>query len=159
MSPTEIATVERTVGVHLPSAYRLALETSVLTGDEDDHPEFITDAQLLIRVNKHFSLDPDDLSELRAPGILGALKFFLLYGSSERVLARRRKWHEAWVKGQRFAIGSDLGEEQYYIVLSESSPNVYCHELETQCSRKVASSLSEWPTEVKRRQREAESEA
>jgi len=158
MTPAEIATVESTIGVRLPEAYRLALQTHGLTGAEDDHPEFSTDPQFLIQENKHFTTDPEDLSEQRAPGVVGAIKFFLLYGSAKRLLESRRRWYKKWAKGQRFVIGCDLGEERYFIVLSEQSPKVYCYELETQRSRKIADSLPEWLVESKRRQHEAESE-
>ena len=150
VSPDEIKAVESAVGIELPMPYRLALESSGLLGEDDDHPQFITEAALLVSENKHFSFNPDDLADLQRPGVLGALKFFLLYGSRERFMARRRKWHEDWALGQRFIIGSDLGEEQFYIVLSEASPRVYCYELETQKSREVAPSVSDWLAEVKR---------
>lgn len=159
MSPEDIARVETAIGLRLPAEYRHALGAPGLSGDEDDHPEFTTDAELLVRDNRHFSSDPEDLTDIRSPGLLGALKFFLFYGSVKRVLARRREWHTEWAKGQRFVIGSDLGEEQYYIVLSESSPKVYCYEIETRRSRAVAASVPEWLAEVRRMQREAQCEA
>lgn len=90
--------------------------------------------------------------------MLGALKFFLLYGSGKRLVEHRRKWHKAWVQGKRFVIGNDLGEEQYFIVLSDPTCTVHRYELETQRSRKVAGSLTEWLAKVRRWQLEAESE-
>ena len=159
MTPSEIAGVESATGVKLPETYRRALQTHDLSGDWEDHPEFVTDPNVLITENKHFTMNPEDLSEIRSPGLVGALKFFLLYGSGKRVLATRRKWYDTWVKGKRFVIGSDLGEEQYFIVLSDPTTAVHCYELETQRSRRVASSAEDWLLEVKRRQAEAESEA
>jgi hypothetical protein len=76
-------------------------------------------------------MNPEDLSELRAPGIVGAIKFFLFYGSRRRILEKRREWFATWVEAGRFVVGSDLAEERYFIVLTEASPKVYRYELET----------------------------
>jgi hypothetical protein len=158
MSPTEIAEVEQVVGVRLPAPYVEALQSERFAVEQDEHPEFITDPKWLTSENKHFKMDPGNLAEIRGPGMFGALKFYLLYGSGKRLLESRRKWHTKWAKGQRFVVGSDLGEEQYFIVLSEPDPAVYCYELETQRSRKVAPSVAEWVAEARRRQQEGESE-
>jgi hypothetical protein len=158
MSPSEVAELERNLGIVLPQAYRHALQDNELSGDWTDHPEFITDPTTLAQDNRYFRMTPEDLSELRKPGLLGAIRFLLFYGSGKRLLESRRKWFDTWVTGGRFIIGNDLGEEQYYIVLSEASPKVYRYELETKRSRAVAASLAEWLVEVKRRQVEAEHE-
>ncbi len=158
MTPAEIAAIETSVGVRLPESYRVALSNHGLVGADDDHPEFITDQQYLITENKHFKSNPEDISDVRAPGLFGAIKFYLLYGSGKRLKEHRRNWHKKWAIGQRFIIGNDLGEEMYYITLSESTPSVYCYDLETHRSRKIAQSIQDWLLETKRRQMEAESE-
>jgi SMI1 / KNR4 family (SUKH-1) len=159
MSPAEIAEIESALGVTLPQRYRTALQNHGLSADWTEHPEFITDKATLAQENRHFRMNPEDLSEVRAPGVLGSIKFYLLYGSGKRLLDSRRKWFATWAKGGRFVIGNDLGEEQYYIKLSEASPTVHCYQLENKRSRKVAESLDAWLVEVKRRQVEAEAES
>ena len=158
MTPAEIAKIEESVGVRLPEPYRVALLSPGLSGSDDDHPEFSTNLQFLITENKHFKFNPDDLSDVRVPGFLGAIKFYLLYGSGKRLLNHRRKWHQMWAKEKRFVIGNDQSEEMYYIVLSEPAPSIYCYELETRLSRKVAESVQAWLVETKRSQEEAENE-
>ncbi len=158
MTPTEASTIESAVGVSLPEPYRLALTTHELSGEWEDHPEFITDAATLVAQNRHFKMNAEDLSEYRSVGMLGAIKFFLIYGSGKRLLATRRQWFKKWVAGRRFIIGNDLGEEQYYIVLTETEPRVYCYELESHQCRVIAPSIQQWLVEVKRRQVDAESE-
>lgn len=159
MSPEETLEIERALGIALPEPYRLALLSHGLEGDWTDHPEFITDATQLISENRHFKMDPEDLSEVRGSGLLGAVKSYLMFGSKDRLLAKRQEWFREWVGGNCFVIGSDLGEERYYIVLTETSPRVYCFELETGRSRPATNSLLEWVAEAKRRQDEAEDEA
>jgi hypothetical protein len=158
MNAPEVLALESAVGVSLPAEYKRALQGHALTGEWTDHPEFITDACVLIAENAHFKMNPDDLSEVRTPGIAGAAKFWLLYGSGRRLREHRRKWHKSWTIGRRFIIGNNLGEEQYFIVLDREALCVHRYELETHRSRKVAESMEEWLAEVKRRQVEAESE-
>ena len=143
MSPEEIAALEQSLAITLPQAYRQSLQHHELVGDWTDHPEFITDRATLAAENKHFATKPEDLSDVRKPGLLGAIKFFLVYGSGKRLLNTRRNWFATWAKGRRFIIGNDLGEEQYYIVLTQPAPSVYRYQLENKRSRKVAESLDE----------------
>ena len=153
MSPSEITRVEAALQVHLPLPYKTALESHCLSGDEDNHPEFSTSVQRLIEDNQHFGM-----SSTGAPkpsGALGALKNFLLYGSGHRREERWRRWYAEWVVGRRFIIGTDLSEERYFIVLSEQLAPVYCYQLETGRTDKVAGSPDEWLVEVKRRQIES----
>jgi hypothetical protein len=103
-------------------------------------------------------MNPEDLSELRAPGIVGAIKFFLFYGSRRRILEKRREWFATWVKAGRFVVGSDLAEERYFIVLSEASPKVYRYELETRRASVAAESIAAWLAEVQSTQTHTESE-
>jgi hypothetical protein len=131
MSPAEVQRLEGSLGVSLPLAYRQALQNNQLPGRWIDHPEFITVAAMLGEENKHFRMNPEDQSELRAPGIVGAIKFFLFYGSRRRILEKRREWFATWVEAGRFVVGSDLAEERYFIVLTEAFPKVYRYELET----------------------------
>ncbi len=159
MNPSQIASLERTLGFTLPAAYCTALSEHGLPGEWTDHPEFITDVDALLAENKHFKLNPEDLSDVRNPGIIGALKFWLLYGSGRRLIESRRKQHKTWSQGRRFIIGNDLGEEQYFIVLDDPKLKVYRYELESQRSKVVAGSLPEWVAEVKRRWADAESDA
>ena len=158
MPSANVAQIERELGVHLPEPYRGALEHPQLSGDDDDHPEFCLSADDLVKKNAHFKFDPEDLSDLEA-GMLGPIKRLLFSGTRASVLERRRKWHEEWAGGQRFIIGSDLGEEWYYIVLSEPNPKVYCYELESHQSREVAASIGEWIAEVNRLQEQANRES
>jgi hypothetical protein len=157
MSPSKIDFIERTIGVTLPLQYRSALQDHRLSGNWIDHPEFITNADVLISENKHFQIMPEDLSDVRSLGLIGRIKFWLLYGSGKRLIEHRKRLYKTWVIGKRFIIGTNLGEEQYYIILDGPAGNVYIHELETQHSRVVAKSLFEWLTEVYRRQAETES--
>ena len=159
VTPSQVASLEHTLGFTLPAGYCRALCEHGLPGEWTDHPEFITDGDALLAENKHFKLNPEDLSDIRRPGIVGAVKFWLLYGSSRRLIDVRRKLHKTWTQGRRFIIGNDLGEEQYFIVLDDPSLKVYRYELESQRSHVVAGSLPEWLAEVRRRQAEAESDA
>ena len=156
MSPAEIALVENAVQVRLPPPYKAALESHGLMGDEDDHPEFTTNAKRLIEENQHFATSL--AGPLKPQGLLASVKAFLVYGSQRRRTERWHRWHTEWVVGQRFVIGSDLGEEKYFIVLSEHRAPVYRYELETKKAEKVAHSPAEWLAEVKRRQAETERE-
>jgi hypothetical protein len=155
----EVDSLEQAVGFALPQAYRQALTTHDLWGDWTDHPEFITDLQTLVSENRHFKLVPEDLSDVRSPGLLGSLKFWLIYGSGRRLVEFRRRLHKTWVQGRRFIIGNDLGEEQYFVVLDDPELKVHRYELESERSKVIARSLPEWLAEVKRRQRQAESDA
>lgn len=111
MSPAELAEIESALGVTLPQRYRTALQDHGLSADWTEHPEFITDKATLAQENRHFRMNPEDLSEVRAPGVLGSIRFYLLYGSGKRLVDSRRKWFATWAKGGRFVIGNDLGEE------------------------------------------------
>ncbi len=153
MSPSEIALVETALQVRLPLPYRAALESHDLSGDENDHPEFSTSVQRLIEDNQHFKTS--STGPPRPNGPLGALKNFFLYGSERRRTERWRKWHTEWVLGQRFIIGTDLSEERYLIVLSEQLTPIYCYQLETGQTERIAGSPAEWLVEVKRRQAES----
>jgi hypothetical protein len=159
VSPLQIESLERALGFALPPGYCEALSEHGLSGDWTDHPEFITDVDALLAENKHFKMIPEDLSDIRSPGLMGSLKFWLIYGSGRRLVEFRRKLHKTWVQGRRFIVGNDLGEEQYFIVLDDPDLKVHRYELESRHSKVVAISLPKWLAEVKRRQAEAESDA
>jgi hypothetical protein len=154
MQPSDIALVESALGVQLPVPYREALADHGLQGETDDHLEFVTDARMLIEDNKHFKGDPEDLSEYRKPGVLGAVRFFLSFGSGKRLRKNLHEWHQIWKHGQRFLIGSDGGEESFFIVLTEANPKVYCFEYESHRAYPVAESVREWVLVAKQRQSE-----
>lgn len=158
MSPAEIAEFEIALGWRLPSAYARALQSHGLSEEQDNHPEFITDPGLLLSENKHLSPTKPVTNAPEALGPLRAVKSFLMFGSPKAQAERRQAWELAWVTGRRFIVGSDLGEERYFIVLSEVEAPVYCYELETKQVRQVAASPEEWVAEVRRRQEESEGE-
>lgn len=161
MTEQKVERIERTFNIELPLAYRQALSSHNLSGGDENHPEFLTDDARLIEENGYFLTDPnklDDLANIKKPGILGAIKFFLSYGFRDRVIERRQKCYEEWVGNQRFIIGNDMSEEYYYIVLSEKEPAVYCYELETGKSRKAAASIQEWLISIRKAMLEVELE-
>ncbi len=148
MNSSQIAAAEHAIGVEFPAPYRVALESHGLPGEWTEHPEFFTNPDILISENKHFKRDPQDLSDVRTPGALGALKFWLTYGSGKRLIEFRRRLHKTWVQGKRLIIGNDLGEEQYFIILDDPEVRVHRHELESRQSRVVAPSVQAWLKEV-----------
>jgi hypothetical protein len=158
MQRQDVLRIESELGIQLPEPYASALVENGLHGDTDDHPEFTTDVEILLADNLHFRFDPEDLSEVRRPGIFGAVKFWLLHGSGKRLVETRRNWHRTWFGDGRIVIGCDLGEERYFIRLNEASPKVYLYEAETQRSRVVADTIGGWLARTKQIALEAESE-
>jgi hypothetical protein len=159
MTRTEISSLEQELGVKLPQRYQDVLENHGLSGEWTEHPELFTDVTVLRQENRHFLQKSDDLSDVKQPGLLGAIKFFLLYGSGKRLVDYRRKVQKKWVQGKRFVVGNDLGEEQYFIVLDDPEIKVHRFDLELQRSKVVAASIEAWLIEVRRRQRESETDA
>ena len=159
MTPEDIARIEQTLAIRLPLPYREALLNHGLEGDDKDHPEFKTEVKSLLNDNVHFLKDPEDLSDIKKPGLIGAMKFAILYKFRDKILESRRKRHDYWVKGQRFLIGDDQSEERYFIILSEASPSVYGSEVETGSSWVIAHSVDAWLTEVKQLAADGEDES
>ena len=156
MNEQDIDRIEKSLNIRLPAPYRKALIGHNLPGVDADHPEFHTDPDLLIQTNEHFILDPDDLADLVPEGRLGKLKFFLLYKSESKLRDMRREYCSVWAGEKRFIIGDDLGEERYYIILTESSPSVRCYQLETGESHEVAPSIDAWLSHIKNEMSEAD---
>ena len=156
MSPAEVAEVERQLGSQLPAPYAMALQTHGLAGEQDDHPEFTTSPDLLLSENEHLLVRKRASNSPQPAGPLGSIKSFLFVGSAKAQAERRQAWELAWVAGRRFVIGNDLGEERYFIVLSEVVAPVYCYQLETKQVSQVAASPPEWVAEVRRRNQETE---
>ena len=147
MQDIDIRRIESALGVSLPDAYRVALAEFDEQGI--DLPELVSNADELIQLNSHFTLDPEDLSELRGTGLLSRLRFFLLYKSPRKLAEQQSRHKQEWAGGGRFIIGTDLGEEQYFIRLAEGDPKVYCHELETDAVRQVAPNLAAWVSQAR----------
>jgi len=155
MIAADIRRIEECLGIQLPGEYRSALESSGLDNSDDEHPEFMTDAQTLISDNSHFAPVREDASVRSGRGPWSALKSFFLFGSPSRRSARYRAWLQEWAQTRRFVVGSDLSEERYFIVLTEEPVRVYCYELETGKSYVVAESMEDWLATVRLRQAES----
>jgi hypothetical protein len=151
----DVARVERTLGVALPAEYRSALLGASLT--RPDEPEFYSEPDRLIGANDHFTLDPSDLSPYKALWLTG-LKLKLFAGARKRLSERLTAHKQEWAGANRFFIGSDLGEEQYFIVLTETPTRVYRFQLESGRINVVAENIAAWLTEVRRRAAEAAGE-
>jgi hypothetical protein len=147
MQEGEIRRIESKLGIALPEAYRAALVQ--LEQSDVDLPEFLNDADQIIELNSHFTLDPEDLSELRGTGILGRFRFFLFFKSPSKLIEQRTRYKQQWAGGGRLIIGTDLGEEQYFIHLRPNDQRVYCHELETDAIREVAPNLPAWVSQAR----------
>jgi hypothetical protein len=155
MQERDVAYVERALGVTLPAEYRAALLAA--GSAEADLPEFYTDPQQIVQVNEHFTLDPNDLSAYEKLWLV-RLRLKLFPRSRRQLSARLAAHKQEWAGAHRLSIGSDLGEEQYFIVLTEQPPAVYRFRLEGGRIDKVASSVAEWVVEAHRLQAEASRE-
>lgn len=155
MKPEDISRIEGTLGVTLPAAYRVVL-VSALDQGITDMPELCVSADELIAMNGHFTMDPHDLSALRGTGLLDRLKFFLFYKSPRVLVQSRIQYQAEWVGGARFVIGSDLGEEVYFIRLGDDAAAVQRHDLETGETVTVAERAGAWLAAVRRMRDEAQ---
>jgi len=145
MREADIQRVESALSVSLPEPYRRTLTD--LGPSNLEVPELVTSADQLIEFNSHFALIPEDLSVLRGTGFLSRIRFFLFFKSPSRLIQQRSRYKQE--RAGRFIIGTDLGEEQYFIRLSEADPKVYCHQLETGAVTEAASSLTAWVSKAR----------
>ncbi len=151
----DIARVEQSLGVTLPAEYRAALLSA--GPPSTDEPEFYRDVDHLVGANDHFTLNPSDLSSYGRLWLTG-LKLKLFPSARRRLSERLAAHKQEWAGAQRFFIGSDLGEEQYFIVLREAPTRVYRFQLEGGRIDVVAGSMAEWLAQVRRRAAEVAAE-
>jgi hypothetical protein len=98
----------------------------------------------LIENNKGYIVNINDISDLDDGSLFGSIRRYLLYGSKEKIIKHRKKYYDNWVKDKRFIIGSDGGEEDYFIKLTDTDSLVYVFDLETHKSKLKFKSINEY---------------
>jgi hypothetical protein len=132
MSDSTSTVIERELGIILPDLYKNILDNPPSEKYNDSSIYYlITDPQRLIELNNAYKIKPDDLSDIDDGSFFGRLKRIVFYGSKKRIVAQRKKHHKAWVEPKKFVIGSDGGEELFFIYLDKPKCPVYVVELET----------------------------
>ncbi|APG27066.1 hypothetical protein A7E78_03985 [Syntrophotalea acetylenivorans] len=132
MNASTSTVIESELGIILPDLYKNILDNPHFSKNEDSSLYYlITDPQCLIELNNAYKIKPDDLSDIDDGSLFGRLKRVLLHGSKKRIVAQRKKHHKEWVEPKKFVIGSDGGEELFFIYLDKPKCPVYVYELET----------------------------
>lgn len=132
MNASTSTVIESELGIILPDLYKNILDNPHFSKNEDSSLYYlITDPQCLIELNNAYKIKPDDLSDIDDGSFFGRLRRVLLHGSKKRIVAQRKKHHKEWVEPEKFVIGSDGGEELFFIYLDKPKCPVYVYELET----------------------------
>jgi hypothetical protein len=147
MTEASITHVEDTLGVKLPRAYRAALVRSD-PSDVEEASELSRSTEYLIERNRHFTLDPADLSEL-TQSLFTRIRFRLLPRSRTSAIRARVRYKTEWADTGRFVIGDDLSELVYFIYLNDDTAAVHEFCLEDARSRIVAASMEEWVAKIR----------
>lgn len=142
--------VERALGIRLPNIYRNLIDSppSFLKTQELECYLWVS-PETLVNENRAFVLDPADLSDIDDGSLVGGLKRRLFYGSKARIINHRRKYIEQWVESHRFQIGSDGGEETFFICLQDPGCAVWVFDLETRRVARRFESLASYVEHVK----------
>ena len=137
--------VERSLNLTLPGIYSDLI---------DNPPPFASGqglgcylwilSEALIEENYGYKMDPNDLSDIDDGSIWGGLKRILFYGSKAKIIDHRRKYLQDWVAPKRFMIGSDGGEETFFIHLDDSDCEVWAFDLETGKTSKRFNSIDNY---------------
>jgi anthranilate/para-aminobenzoate synthase component I len=154
MTTADIQRIEQSLQIELPSSYKQALLEQYPWSVLEEQMYFAQETDYLIETNTHLLDPPPPQSPSIENTFLGSAKhFWRSISGAVRREHSAREWYEEWVTGRRFYIGSDYGEEEYFIVLTETNPAVYCYyyELKSNDCRVIAASIPEWIVEVKRR--------
>ena len=124
--------VEHSLGITLPVIYRNLIDSPPnFTREPGINCYLWISPETLLIENRAYIMDPDDLSDIDDGSFLGGVKRRLLYGPKTKITNHRRRYLERWVKPKRFQIGSDGGEETFFISLEDPACAVWAFDLET----------------------------
>ncbi|MBW9271753.1 MAG: hypothetical protein K1566_19100 [Candidatus Thiodiazotropha sp. (ex. Lucinisca nassula)] len=137
--------IEESLGINLPAWY------SELINNPSEYNiggmlelYLRTDPEWLIENNKIYVANVNDISDIDNGTLIGSIKRLLQYGSKQRIIKHRKLYFDKWVKSERFMIGSDGGEEDYFIKLSDIDPLIYVLDLEAHESKLKFKSINEY---------------
>lgn len=137
--------IENNLGIALPEKYKSYLDSPPDIQNEYIYQfYFLIDPKQIIEDNRAYKMDIYDLSDIDNGTFLGSLKRFLFYGTKDKIIKHRKKHVKEWVEPGKFVIGSDGGEEMFFIYLNNPECPVFVYELETKESYKKYNSITEY---------------
>ena len=123
--PKPSTQIESKLGIFLPKQYKELI---------DNPPQISSDnfycPERVIESNSAYSWNLEDPLLFKEDNIFKKITRRLLEGTPSEILERKKEWVSLWVDTKRFVIGSDGGEEEYYIYLDDERCKVFGHDIE-----------------------------
>ena len=145
MTEQDLAEIERKLGTELPAEYRAVMLDYPFYGPYSIGQDALRpEVEQVLELNEHLSFD-SYLSRAQQPGATWWDRLMDRLASSktkqkwiQRGVAYKKEWQD------RFQIGTDGGEETYFMRLQAEDTAVFTFDLETGEIRQTAENLRAW---------------